>query len=239
MLNEKVAVITGASRGAGKAIATRLAAEGTKLAIIGSSEQIHETAKELEENGSEVLSLQADVTDEQQVKKAFKQTFDHYGQVDILINNAGIGFFKTAGETTLEEWEKVFAVNTRGVFLTTKEVLPFMKEKRSGTIITISSDVGRRTIANGSAYTATKYAVQGFIGSVAQEVQEYGIRVGTVNPGAIDTFFADSKQGEVHKEDWLKVDDIAEAVCYMASAPKHMVIDEIVLHPLSQEYPRY
>ncbi|MGP4081955.1 SDR family oxidoreductase [Pseudalkalibacillus sp. R45] len=239
MLNEKVAVITGASRGAGKAIATRVAAEGTKLAIIGSSEQIHETAKELEENGSEVLSLQADVTDEQHVKKAFKQIFDHYGQVDILINNAGIGFFKTAEETTLEEWENVFAVNTRGVFLTTKEVIPFMKEKRSGTIITISSDVARRTIANGSAYTATKYAVQGFIGSVAQEVQEYGIRVGTVNPGAIDTFFADSKQGEEHKEDWLKVDDIAEAVCYMASAPKHMVIDEIVLHPLSQEYPRY
>ncbi|WP_408009587.1 SDR family oxidoreductase [Pseudalkalibacillus sp. A8] len=96
----------------------------------------------------------------------------------------------------MEEWEKAFAVNTRGVFLTTREVLPFMKDKKAGTIITISSDVGRRTIANGSAYTATKYEVQGFIGSVAQEVQEYGIRVGTINPGAIDTYFADSQQGE-------------------------------------------
>lgn len=238
MLNEKVAVVTGASRGAGKAIATRLMAEGVKLAIIGSSEQIHETSKELNENGGEVLSLQADVSNEHQVKEAFKKTLDHYGKIDILVNNAGVGFFKTVEETTAEEWDKVFSVNTKGVFLTTREVLPSMKENRSGTIITISSDVGRRAIANGSAYTATKYAVQGFIGSVAQEVQEYGIRMGTVNPGAIDTYFADSNQGETHKEDWLKVDDIAEAVCYMASAAKHMVVDEIMLHPLSQEYPR-
>ncbi|WLD94139.1 SDR family oxidoreductase [Alkalihalobacillus sp. AL-G] len=238
MLNQKVAIVTGGSRGAGKAIAGRLAAEGTKLAIIGSSEQIHESAKELTENGAEVLSIQADVSNEQQVKNAFKQAIDHYGQIDLLVNNAGLGFFKPTEETTLEEWQKVFAVNVQGVFLCTKEILPFMKEKKSGTIITISSDVGRRTIANGAAYTATKYAVQGFIGSVAQEVQEYGIRIGTINPGAIDTYFADSKQGETHKEDWLKVNDIAEAVCYMASAPKHMVVDEIMLHPLSQEYPR-
>ncbi len=238
MLNGKVAVVTGASRGAGKAIATRLMSEGVKLAIIGSSEQIHETATELKENGGEVLSLQADVANEQQVKEAFKQALDQYGKIDILVNNAGIGFFKTAEETTVEEWDKVFDVNTKGVFLTTREVLPSMKENNSGTIITISSDVGRRAIANGSAYTATKYAVQGFINSVAQEVQEYGIRMGTVNPGAIDTYFAGSNQGETHKEDWLKVDDIAEAVCYMASAAKHMVVDEILLHPLSQEYPR-
>ncbi|MGM7700221.1 SDR family oxidoreductase [Pseudalkalibacillus sp. Hm43] len=238
MLNGKVAVVTGASRGAGKAIATRLMSEGVKLAIIGSSEQIHETATELKESGGEVLSLQADVANEQQVKEAFQQAIDQYGKIDILVNNAGIGFFKTAEETTVEEWDKVFNVNTKGVFLTTREVLPSMKENRSGTIITISSDVGRRAIANGSAYTATKYAVQGFINSVAQEVQEYGIRMGTVNPGAIDTYFAGSNQGETHKEDWLKVDDIAEAVCYMASAAKHMVVDEILLHPLSQEYPR-
>ncbi|WP_349409660.1 SDR family oxidoreductase [Pseudalkalibacillus sp. SCS-8] len=238
MLNEKVAVVTGASRGAGKAIATRFMSEGAKLAIIGSSEQIHETGKELEENGAEVLSLQADVSDEQQVEQAMKQTIEKYGKIDILVNNAGIGFFKTVEETTVEEWDKVFAVNTKGVFLTTRAVLPYMKKEKAGTIVTISSDVGRRAIANGSAYTATKYAVQGFIGSVAQEVKEYGIRMGTVNPGAIDTYFGGSKQGETHKEDWLKVDDIAEAVCYMASAGKHMVVDEIMLHPLSQEYPR-
>ncbi|WP_257349347.1 SDR family oxidoreductase [Pseudalkalibacillus decolorationis] len=238
MLNNKVAIVTGASRGAGKAIAARLTTEGAKLAIIGSTEQIHESAKELIENGADVLSIQADVSNEQQVKAAFKQTLDHYGQVDLLVNNAGLGFFKPTEETTLDEWQHVFAVNVQGVFLCTKEILPFMKEKKTGTIITISSDVGRRTIANAAAYTSSKYAVQGFIGSVAQEVQKYGIRAGTINPGAIDTFFANSRQGESHKEDWLKVNDIAEAVCYMASAPKHMVVDEIMLHPLSQEYPR-
>lgn len=238
MLKDKVVIVTGGTRGAGKAIAIRLASEGAKLSIIGSSEQIHETAEELKESGIDVLGIQADVSKEDQVKEAFKKTLDQFGQVDILINNAGLGFFKLTEETTIDEWKKVFDVNVQGVFLCTKEILPHMKEKKAGTIITISSDVGRRTIANGAAYTASKYAVQGFIGSVAQEVQEYGIRVGTINPGAIDTYFADSKPGEAHKEDWLKVNDIAEAVTYMASAPKHMVVDEIMLHPLSQEYPR-
>ena len=112
-----------------------------------------------------------------------------------------------------------------------------MKRKRAGTIINISSDVGRRTIGDGSAYTATKYAVQGFTGSLSQEVREFGIRVGTINPGMVDTYFANSKQGLPEKKNWMKVKDIANAVLYMASAPSYMVIDEIVLHPLIQDYP--
>lgn len=146
-------------------------------------------------------------------------------------------FFKPVEETTVEEWKRLFEVNVQGVFIGTKAVLPHMKKQRSGTIITISSDVGRYTIANGSAYTATKYAVQGFSGSVAQEVRPYGIRVGTINPGMVDTYFANSTQGLPEKAEWLKAEDVAEAVVYMASAPKHMLVDEIVLHSLIQTYP--
>lgn len=137
----------------------------------------------------------------------------------------------------MEEWERIFAVNVQGVFIGVKAVLPHMKERKSGTIITISSDVGRYTIPNGAAYTATKYAVQGFSGSLAQEVRKYGIRVGTINPGMVDTYFANSIQGVPEKRDWLKAEDVAKAVVYMASAPKHMLIDEIILHPLIQQYP--
>jgi NADP-dependent 3-hydroxy acid dehydrogenase YdfG len=131
----------------------------------------------------------------------------------------------------------VFEVNVQGVFVASKTVLSHMKERKAGTIITISSDVGRYTIANGSAYTATKYAVQGFSGSLAQEVCEYGIRVGTINPGMVDSYFNNGVQGAEEKKDWLKGKDIADAVVYMASAPKHMIIDEIVVHPLVQQYP--
>ncbi|KAF0815638.1 MULTISPECIES: SDR family oxidoreductase [unclassified Cytobacillus] len=238
MLKGQTAIVTGASRGIGKEIAVKLAQKGMKLTLIGSSEEIHQSAEDIISMGfSEVLPIQADISDEAQVKAAVENTLKTYKQLDLLVNNAGMGFFKQVEETTLDEWKKVFEVNVQGVFLGSRAVLPHMKERKSGSIITISSDVARYTIPNGSAYTATKYAVQGFSGSLAQEVREYGIRVGTINPGMVDTFFAESKQGLEEKKDWLKVEDIANAVVYMASAPKHMLIDEIVLHPFVQDYP--
>jgi NADP-dependent 3-hydroxy acid dehydrogenase YdfG len=238
MLKDQVAIVTGASRGIGKEIALKLANEGVKLALVGSSSDIGQAAADLKGKGfSNVLAIQADVSNEEDMNRVVQSTLDQFSKIDILVNNAGIGFFKLTEEVSLEEWKKVFEVNVQGVFLGAKSVLPHMKERKSGTIITISSDVGRYTIPNGAAYTATKYAVQGFSGSLAQEVRDYGIRVGTVNPGMVDTYFANSTQGLPEKEEWLKVEDIANAVVYMASAPKHMVIDEIVLHPLIQKYP--
>lgn len=239
MLKDQVAIITGASRGIGKGIATKFAEQGMKLALVGSSSEIHNTKNELTEKGYEsILSFQTDITVERQVMEMVKQVKEEFGAIDLLVNNAGIGFFKTVEETGLDEWKRVFDVNVQGVFLTSKTVLPYMKEKQFGTIITVSSDVGRYTIPNGSAYTATKYAVQGFMGSLAQEVKDSGIRVGTINPGMVDTYFANSTQGLPEKNDWLKTEDIANAALYMASAPKHMFIDEITLHPFVQNYPR-
>lgn len=238
MLKDQVAIVTGASRGIGKEIAKKLANEGAKLTLVGSSQDIVESAKDLNSQGyANVIAVQADVANEEDMNKVVRSTLDQYGQIDILVNNAGIGFFKLTEEVSLDEWKKVFEVNVQGVFLGAKVVIPHMKERKSGTIITISSDVGRYTIPNGAAYTSTKYAVQGFSGSLAQEVRDFGIRVGTVNPGMVDTYFANSTQGLPEKEEWLKVEDIANAVIYMASAPKHMLIDEIVLHPLVQKYP--
>ncbi|MDR7238913.1 SDR family oxidoreductase [Neobacillus drentensis] len=238
MLKDQIAIVTGGSRGIGKEIAVKLAGSGMKLTIVGSSTQVSETAEEIKKMGyANVLPVQADVSKEEDMQAVVKKTLEAYGSIDLLVNNAGLGFFKLTEEVSLEEWKKVFEVNVQGVFLATKAVLPHMKDQKSGTIINISSDVARYTIPNGAAYTATKYAVQGFSGSVAQEVREYGIRVGTINPGMVDTYFAESTQGLPEKEDWLKVGDIANAVVYMASAPKHMIIDEIVIHPFAQQYP--
>ncbi|QHS21560.1 SDR family oxidoreductase [Virgibacillus sp. MSP4-1] len=238
-MKEQVAIVTGASRGIGKEIARQLAERGVKLSILGSSEQIHKTRKELMDQGLEnIISFKADVAKEYEVEHVVEATKNAYGQVDMLVNNAGVGLFKQVEDVTLEEWKKTFEVNVQGVFLCTKAVLPSMKRQQSGTIITVSSDVARYTIPNGSLYTATKYAVQGFMGSVSQEVREHRIRVGTVNPGMVDTYFADSRQGDPSKEDWLKVQDIAKAVLYMAEAPEHMLIDELHLHPFAQDYPR-
>ncbi|AST05528.1 short-chain dehydrogenase [Anoxybacillus flavithermus] len=233
MLQGQVAIVTGASRGIGLAIAHKLAEQGMQLVLIGSSSDIHRVGEQLKD----VKTFQVDVSNEQQMNEVVEATIAAFGRIDLLVNNAGIGVFKSVEETTVEEWKRLFEVNVQGVFIGTKAVLPQMKKQRSGTIITVSSDVGRYTIANGSAYTATKYAVQGFSGSVAQEVRPYGIRVGTINPGMVDTYFANSTQGLPEKAEWLKAEDVAEAVVYMASAPKHMLVDEIVLHPLIQTYP--
>lgn len=239
MLKDQVAVITGASRGIGKEIASQLAEEGVRLALLGSSEDIHHTKEELERKGfSNILSFTADVSNENDIDHVIQATRNAFGRVDILINNAGVGQFKSVEKLTVEEWQKTFEVNVQGVFLASKAVLPLMKKQQFGTIVTVASDVSRYTIPEGSLYTATKYAVQGFMGSLAQEVREHGIRVGTVNPGMVDTYFANGTQGHPEKEDWLKVQDIAEAVVYMVQAPKHMVIDELHIHPLIQQYPR-
>ncbi|MBU8904985.1 SDR family oxidoreductase [Desertibacillus haloalkaliphilus] len=238
MLENKTAIITGSSRGLGKSIAWKLAKEGMNVTIVGRSSDIHEVAEELTQAGYRALACQADVSEESDVEAFVEATLKQFGSIDTLVNNAGVGLFKYIEDITLEEWQRLFNINVQGVFLCSKAVVPHMKEREEGTIITISSDVGRRTMPKGTAYTATKYAVQAFSGSLAQEVREYGIRVGTINPGMIDTYFNQSKQGEPHKEDWLKADDVADAVVYMASAPKHVVIDEMMLHPLIQEYPR-
>ncbi|WP_028781888.1 SDR family oxidoreductase [Thalassobacillus devorans] len=240
MLKNQVAIITGASRGIGKEVARQLAEKDVKLAILGSSQDIHETAEELKQEGYlNVQSFIADISKENDVERVVEATKKAYGKVDILINNAGIGAFKKVEDVTVEEWNKTFAINVQGVFLATKAVLPIMKKNQFGTIITVASDVSRYTIPEaGSLYTSTKYAVQGFMGAVAQEVREYGIRVGTINPGMVDTYFANSKQGLPEKEEWLKVENIAESIVYMAGVPKHMLIDELHLHPLTQTYPR-
>ncbi|WP_181349307.1 SDR family oxidoreductase [Thalassobacillus sp. CUG 92003] len=240
MLKGQAAIITGASRGIGKEVARQFAEQGVKLALLGSSEDIHATGNALKQAGySHVLSFSGDVSNENDVEQVVQAAKNAYGSVDILINNAGVGKFKAVEDVTVEEWRKTHDINVQGVFLTTKAVLPLMKHQQFGTILTVASDVSRYTIPEGGAlYTSTKYAVQGFMGSVAQEVRSYGIRAGTVNPGKVDTFFGDSQQGDPAKADWLKVEDIAEAIVYMAGAPKHMVVDELQLHPLSQDYPR-
>ncbi|SDJ41901.1 SDR family oxidoreductase [Salimicrobium halophilum] len=239
-MNNEVVVITGASRGIGRAAAFHFAKARAKLTIIGSSDDIHDTKASLEEAGfPEVVALTRDVTSEEEIEQAIHSTLNTYGRIDTLINNAGVGKFQPVEEVTLEEWKKTFEINVQGVFLATKAVLPQMKKQKSGTILTVASDVSRYTIPeNGALYTSTKYAVQGFMGSIAQELKPFGIRAGTINPGMTDTYFAGGTEGDESKKDWLKPDDVAAGLLHMASAPKHMQIDEMHLHPMIQDYPR-
>jgi NADP-dependent 3-hydroxy acid dehydrogenase YdfG len=236
-LKNKVAIVTGASRGIGEAIAVALAREGVDLVLVGRNEaDLQRVASRVREEGRACRISAADVSREEDVLRTVELAREAFGKIDILVNNAGIGLFKTVQETSLEEWNRILQVNLTGVFLFSRAVLDDMVERGQGQIINISSDIGKRTIPRAAAYCASKFGLEALSEVLAKEVRKSGVRVGVIRPGMTDTYFNDTKLGAPEKEGWLKAEDIAEAVVYMASAPRHALVDEITVHPIIQEY---
>jgi len=186
----KVAIVTGAGRGMGKATALTLARDGAAVVVNDVNPKLAEAvAKEIEAAGGQVLAYVADVSDEAQVQAMVDATVERFETVDILVNNAGILRSTSPLETIpLEEWELVMTVNVTGVFLCTKAVLPIMKAQRSGKIVNISSSAGRSTSTFGGAhYTTSKAAVLGLSRHTAREAAPYNVNVNAVAPGSMDT----------------------------------------------------
>jgi NAD(P)-dependent dehydrogenase (short-subunit alcohol dehydrogenase family) len=188
-LKDKVALITGAGRGIGKAVALDYAREGAKLAICArTGPEIVQSAKEIEAIGAECLALACDVSEEQSVGKLIDAAQKRFGRIDVLINNAGV-MTRPAPITDLEirKWDYTIAVNLRGPFLVTRAVLPLMTRQKSGSIINVSSSIGRGAYANFAAYAASKWGLEGFTQTVAAEVRGRNIRVNSVEPGYVAT----------------------------------------------------
>lgn len=187
-LSGKVALVTGASRGIGAAIAKRLAADGAKVALTYSkgADAAASVVKAIEQDGGKALAIQADASDANAVRNAVEKTVAAFGRLDVLVNNAGTAIPKTVEETTLEEFDYVFAVNVRGLFVATQAALKHMKS--GGRIIMIGSCVGERVLIPAMApYSATKGAVKMFTQGLARELGARGITVNNVQPGPIDT----------------------------------------------------
>jgi 3-oxoacyl-[acyl-carrier protein] reductase len=187
-LEGKIALITGGSRGIGAAIAKRLAADGANVAITYSkgADAAASVVKEIECAGQKAIAIQADATDAQAVEAAVQRTVAAFGRLDVLVNNAGTAIPKTFEETTLEEMDRVFAINVRGVLVATQTALRYMKS--GGRIIMIGSAVGERVAAPGLVpYAGTKGAVKMFTQALAREIGGRGITVNNVQPGPIDT----------------------------------------------------
>jgi 3-oxoacyl-[acyl-carrier protein] reductase len=187
-LANKVAFVTGASRGIGAGIAKRLASEGADVVVTYAKDakSAAEVVKAIEAFGRQGLAIQAEATDADAIKRAVQQAVDTFGRIDVLVNNAGTAIPKPFEEATLEELDRVLAINVRGVFVTTQAVLKHMPQ--GGRIISIGSCVGERTLTPGlAAYSATKGAVKMFTQGLAREVGDRGITVNNVQPGPIDT----------------------------------------------------
>jgi NADP-dependent 3-hydroxy acid dehydrogenase YdfG len=236
-LKGKVIVITGASKGIGKALAFALSGLGAKLALMARSEtELVKIKNEIKNKAGKCEIFAGDIADEQFVENSVAAVIAAFGNIDIVINNAGFGIFKTSEETTAAEWDSVFATNTKGTFLMTKAATPIMKKNKSGHIINIASDVAKRVFAGGSLYCASKYAQDAYSMAIRKELRPFNIKVSVVYSGLVDSSFHSDPEGHNSHERWLKNEDMANAIIYIAAQPPHVVIDELMIHPLQQEY---
>jgi len=228
-LQGQVAIVTGASKGIGRAIAGRLASEGAQVVLSSRTQApLEEAAAEISRQGLKAIPLVTDVSSEEQVNQLVKSTVQKFGRIDILVNNAGFGIFKSAAELTVDEFDSMWRVNMRGVFLATKAVLPHMSAAKSGDIVNICSLAGKNGFKGGTGYGATKWALRGFATSLMLEVRENNIRVITVFPGSVETGFSTTgKRGE----NITQPEDVADAVFFAVSAPRRSMFSEIDVRP--------
>ena len=200
-LDGQTALVTGAGRGIGRAIVRELAAIGANV-VINYATRAHaaqELAREIEELGSKALVVQADVSHYEQVEGMIRQTIETFGHIDILVNNAGITCDKTLKNMSKAQWDEVIHVNIDSLFNCTKQVLPFMLERKSGKIVNMSSFVGLGGNIGQANYATTKAGVIGFTKSIALEVARYGITVNAVCPGFTETDMLRSVPEEIRQ----------------------------------------
>ena len=232
-LTNQVAIVSGASRGIGKATALLLALQGATVVAVARSEK--ELTALTQKTGG--LSIIADISNEADAQHVVQETLRHYGRLDILVCNAGVGSFAELENFSSAEWDRIFDTNVKGTFLLCKAAVPHFKAQKRGHIVGITSDVAKRTFAHGTAYGASKYAQDAVLASLRKEVRPHGIKVSTIYPGLVDTYFNDTTPGSPEAEKThLRPADIAQAVRYVLEAPPHVVVDELMLHPLTQEW---
>ena len=228
----KVAFITGGSRGIGLAVARMLLNQGAAVAITGTNRASLDAAEgELRGNGAgdRVMALRADVRSYDEVEKALSSVSAQFGGVDILINNAGVGVFRSVAETTVDEWHRVLDTNLSGVFYCCHAALPLLKKRGGGWIINISSLASKNAFVNGAAYCASKSALNAFSEALMQEVRYDGVRVAYVLPGSVNTGFGGLSNT---KSEWaLSPDDVAEVVADLVAHPARSLPSRVEIRP--------
>lgn len=236
-LTGKSILITGASKGIGRELALKVAAEKVTLCLVARSKTELEALKsEVEALGSTCIIIVGNVADSAVVKQAVDALVAINGNIDILVNNAGYGVFGRVETITEEVWTSLYEVNVKGTFLFTKEALPYMRKAKKGHLINIASDVAKRVFDGGSLYCSSKFAQDSFSAAVRKEVRADGIKVSVVYSGLVDTPFHPETFGTEKHDEFLKVQDMANAIHFVMSQPAHVVIDELMIHPLSQDY---
>jgi 3-oxoacyl-[acyl-carrier protein] reductase len=229
-LSGKVVIVTGGTRGIGRAIAERLLSAGASVAVCSrSGESVPPFAK----NGGEsaagrLLSVTADVSKLEDVERFFEQVDQRFGGVDILINNAGIGVFKSVADLTPEEWSRTIDVNLSGAFYCSHAALPRMKTRGGGYIINISSLAGKNPFAGGAAYNASKFGLNGFSEAMMMDHRYDNVRVSYIMPGSVDTAFGAGAKPAAWK---IQSEDVADVVMMLLRVPARTLISRVEIRP--------
>jgi NAD(P)-dependent dehydrogenase (short-subunit alcohol dehydrogenase family) len=224
----KVAIVTGASRGIGRAISVALAREAATVVLAARSiQKLQETADQVTEAGGKADIVVTELTEEESIKNLVKATSKKFSRLDILVNNAGVTHSAKLEETATEDWQRCMLINARAPFILCREALPLLKRAEAGYIINIASVVGVKGYPLQSAYTSSKHALRGMTISLAEELRGSNIRVHLLCPGGVDTDLVQKVRPDIKKDELMQPEEIAELVLYLVTHKGNAVIDEL------------
>jgi len=244
-LQDRIALVTGASSGIGAATALTFAEAGAKVAIAARRRyRLDELAKSLAALGAEPLVLEADLLDEHAAQRIVADTEKHFGRLDILVNNAGVMYLEPVAEADLGRWRRMLELNVLSLIASTQAALAGMRARKDGHIVNIASTAGRVANPNAAAYSATKFGVVAFSEALRREIYADGVRVSVIEPGAVATELREHiGHAQVQKaiNAWaegmrqLQAEDVAETILFCVTRPPHVSINEVLMRPTDQE----
>jgi NADP-dependent 3-hydroxy acid dehydrogenase YdfG len=249
-LDGTVALVTGASSGIGEASARRLAERGATVALVARRlDRLTALAAAIEAGGGRALTIEADVSDREQAEGTVARAAEELGRLDVLVNNAGVMLLGPIVEAPVEEWETMVEVNLLGLLYTARAALPHLLEaaadepRQVADMVNISSVAGRVARLGSGVYNATKHAVGAFSESLRQEVTGRQVRVSLVEPGAVATELSSHNRPEIEKQikdrfaeiDILQAEDVADAIEYIVTRPRHVAVNEVLVRPTGQQ----
>ena len=237
-LENKTALVTGASRGIGRATALALAREGANVILTARTEDdLLQVAQEVAALGVESLAVVADVSQEDDVARLRAEAFEKFDQVDVLVNNVGVGKYGPLNTLAVEDYDWMMNTNMRSSFLCTHAFLPAMLERKQGSVIFLGSVAGLKGLPGESVYNASKFAQYGFAQALDYETREQGVKVSYIAPGGVHTYFAfgtGRTPGDPNLETMLNAEDVAEAVVFAVTQPEKARVFLIGMRPMSE-----
>ena len=232
----RIAVITGASSGIGKELAIQLAKDDVQVVLVARrADRLSRLEQDIKSNGGRCIAVPTDVSKPEDINY-LKEKVSDLGAINILINNAGVGYFGPLEELSIEDWNFQINVNLRASFLLSQAFVPNMKREKKGIIVFINSIAGRQPFSQSVGYAASKFGLRGLANSLREELRSDNIKVVSIFPGAIDTPFWDKIDSDFSRDDMLNTKDLAKFILYSINAPGNLTMEEMVIRRVEGDF---